>query len=278
MFKNRSLVIATMHKKEMAIAPILELALEVKCLLAPDLNTDLLGTFSGEIERKDNPIDTARNKCLRAMELTGLDLAVASEGSFGAHPSYFFAPAGDEFLLLLDKKNNIEIVSRELSTNTNFNGGEINNYNELLSFINKVNFPSHAVIVRKSKDDIKHIQKGIKDLQTLIDLHQKYLEQFGSFYIETDMRAMHNPTRMDAIKEAASKLVKKIQSVCLSCGTPGFDVDRINPGLPCNLCGSPTNSTLSYSYKCKKCQYQKVEEFPHNKFSENPMYCDRCNP
>lgn len=278
MFKGRSLVIATMHKKELAIAPILELELGVKCILAPGLDTDLLGTFSGEIERKDNPIDTARNKCLRAMELTGVDLAVASEGSFGVHPTFFFAPAGDEFLLLLDKKNDLEIISRELTTKTNFSGAEIKNYNELISFINKVNFPSHAVIIRKSKDDLTHLQKGINDLQTLIDLHQKYLDQFGSIYIETDMRAMHNPTRMDSIKEATNKLVKKIKSVCPSCGIPGFDVDTVNPGLPCGLCGSPTNSTLSFSYKCKACQFEKIEDYPHNKFLEDPMYCDRCNP
>lgn len=278
MFEGRSLVIATMHKKELAIAPILELELGVKCVLAPDLNTDLLGTFSGEIERKDNPIDTARKKCITAMELTGLDLAIASEGSFGAHPTFFFAPAGDEFLLLLDKKNNIEIISRELTTKTNFYGAEVNTYNELIKFIEKVNFPSHAVIIKKSKDDVIHIQKGINDLQTLINLHQNYLEKFGTVYIETDMRAMHNPTRMEAIKEATIKLLKKIQCVCPNCSVPGFDVDRVNPGLPCSLCGSPTNSTLSFSYKCKKCQFEKIEEYPHGKFSEEPMYCDRCNP
>ena len=278
MFEGRSLVIATMHKKELAIAPILELELGVKCVLPLELNTDLLGTFSGEIERKDNPIDTARNKCLVAMELTGLDLAIASEGSFGAHPTYFFAPAGDEFLLLLDKKNNIEIIARELTTKTNFNAAEITSYNELINFINKVSFPSHAVIVRKSKDDIQYLQKGINDLQQLIEVHQEYLDQFGSMYIETDMRAMNNPTRMDSIKEATIKLVKKIQSVCPNCSTPGFDVERVNLGLPCSLCGSPTNSTLSFTYRCKKCAFEKFEEYPHGKYSEDPMYCDRCNP
>jgi hypothetical protein len=278
MFEDRSLVIATMHKKELAIAPILESELRVKCVLPTDLNTDLLGTFSGEIERKDSPIDTAREKCLRAMELTGLDLAVASEGSFGAHPTFFFAPAGDEFLMLLDKKNNVEIIARELTTKTNFNAAEISSNNELIDFISKVNFPTHAVIVRKSKDDVKYLHKGISDLKQLIELHQKYLEQFGSMYIETDMRALYNPTRMESIKEATHKLVEKIKSVCPECNTPGFDVDKVNSGLPCSLCGTPTNSTLSFVYACKKCQFEKVEEYPHKKQFEDPMYCDSCNP
>ena len=66
MFKDRRLVIATMHKKEQVIAPILESGLGVKCILPEHFNSDQWGTFSGEIERKHDPIETARQKCLKA--------------------------------------------------------------------------------------------------------------------------------------------------------------------------------------------------------------------
>jgi hypothetical protein len=125
MFKDRKLVIATMHKKEQVLAPILENGLGVKCILPEHFNSDEWGTFSGEIERKQDPIETARQKCLKAMELSGCDLGIASEGSFGPHPSIFFVQADDEFLLLIDSKNKLEIISRELSTNTNFNSKAI---------------------------------------------------------------------------------------------------------------------------------------------------------
>ena len=59
------------------------------------------------------------------MELANCDLAVASEGSFGPHPTIYFVHADDEFLLFIDKKNDLEIIVRELSTVTNFNGSEI---------------------------------------------------------------------------------------------------------------------------------------------------------
>lgn len=49
LFGGRSLVIATRHQKEKVIAPLLEDALGVKCFTIADLNTDLLGTFSGEV-------------------------------------------------------------------------------------------------------------------------------------------------------------------------------------------------------------------------------------
>ena len=67
MFKNRNLVIATKHGKELVIAPILEKELGVKCFLPLNFDSDELGTFTGEIEREDDPITTARKKCLKAM-------------------------------------------------------------------------------------------------------------------------------------------------------------------------------------------------------------------
>ncbi len=63
-FKNRHLVIATMHHKEKVIAPILEQNLQVKCFLPEGFDSDVFGTFSGEIERKNSPLNIAREKCL----------------------------------------------------------------------------------------------------------------------------------------------------------------------------------------------------------------------
>ncbi len=116
------------------ITPILEKELGVKCFVTSNIDTDDLSSFTGEVERKGDPISTARNKCLIAMELTKCDLAVDSEGSFGLHPLVYFSPADDEIILFLDKKNNLEITARELSTETNFNGSEIKTEKELQEF------------------------------------------------------------------------------------------------------------------------------------------------
>ncbi|MFX6226246.1 DUF6671 family protein, partial [Acinetobacter baumannii] len=79
------------------------------------------------MERELNPLETARKKCYAAMELTGCNLAIASEGSFGAHPIIGFVPADEELLVLIDRKNNMEIKVKEISTATNFAGKEITN-------------------------------------------------------------------------------------------------------------------------------------------------------
>jgi len=278
MFNGRNLLIATKHHKEKVIAPILEKELGVKCIVSLNFDTDELGTFTGEIERKNDPITTARNKCEMAMELANCDLAIASEGSFGPHPSIFFATADDEFLLFLDKRTGLEIIARELSLQTNFNGSEIKSIRELKDFARKASFPTHGLILRKNKDDFSEIKKGITDWDTLLTTYTNLSKVDSIVYVETDMRAMFNPTRMQVIKKATEKLVNKINTYCPQCNIPGFDITSSKQGLPCGLCNSPTRSILSYLYTCKKCGFAKEEKYPNGKTTEEPMYCDNCNP
>lgn len=278
MFKGRNLLIATKHEKEKVIAPILEKELGAQCFVTADFDTDELGTFTGEVNRKDDPITTARNKCLMAMKLTNCDLAIASEGSFGSHPSIYFVPADDEFLLFIDKKNNFEIIARELSTETNFNGSEIKTEKELKEFATNANFPSHGLILRKSKADFGDIVKGITNAEQLNNVFFNLISKYGTAFIETDMRAMYNPSRMKVIEKAAYKMVDKIKSLCPNCDIPGFGITDSNRGLPCELCNFPTRSTLSHIYTCQKCTFTKEEKYPNGKQTEDPKYCDICNP
>lgn len=278
MFENRKLLIATKHQKERVIAPILEKELGVTCFVDDTFDTDVLGTFTGEVERELDPISTAREKCMRAMKINNCDLGIASEGSFGPHPSIFFVNADDEFLIFIDSKNNIEVIVRELSTSTNFNGKQIQSQQELLEFSNQTDFPKHGLILRKSKDETIEIHKGITDIETLKKTFEQLHSKYNSVYVETDMRAMYNPTRMNVIEKAAQKLVQKIKSTCPQCQMPGFGITDAKKGLECSLCGSPTNSTLSYIYVCQHCQFINEEMYPNKQTREDPTYCDYCNP
>ncbi len=278
MFEGRRLIIATKHQKEQVIAPLLEDALGVTCFVDESFDTDLLGTFSGEVERELDPVSTARLKCLKAMELNNCDLGVASEGSFGVHPSIFFASADDEFLIFIDRKNDLEIIARELSTETNFNGKAIKSEKDLMDFSELVKFPSHALILKKSKEVTVDIVKAITSFEVLKNTFHMLLQKHKTVFVETDMRALYNPSRMLVIEATAKKLVTKIQSSCPECQTPGFGVTDLKKGLPCDLCGSPTKSTLSLIYACQKCEHLSEELYPNNKKVEDPMYCDCCNP
>ena len=130
-FKGRKLIVATKHGKEKVIAPILEKELNVHCFIDSTFDSDVFGTFTGEVERLEDPIAVLRTKCLAAMQANNCDLGIASEGSFGAHPSFFFVPADDELMVLIDTKNEVEIIARLLTADTNFDGQEVKNLKDL---------------------------------------------------------------------------------------------------------------------------------------------------
>lgn len=278
MFKGRRLLIATKHKKEKVIAPLVTECLQAECFVSEEFDTDTLGTFTGEVERKDDPLTTVRNKCIKAMELYQSDLCIASEGSFGPHPSLFFLSANEEILIFIDRQHELEIIAREISTETNFDGEEIQTEEQLFRFAERAQFPSHALILCEAKAAKTEIIKGITDWNHLKYSFQQLLERYGSVYVETDMRAIYNPTRMKVIERAAQKLMEKISSCCPKCNTPGFGVSEAKAGLPCKWCYSPTRSTLSYLYKCPKCAFTKEVLYPHDRTTEDPAYCDICNP
>jgi hypothetical protein len=278
MFAGRTLVIATKHAKERAIAPILEQALGVTCVVADDLDTDELGTFTGEVERTLDPLATAREKCRRAMEATGHDLAVANEGSFGPHPVMVFAPGDDELLILVDRHHDLELAVREVSATTNFAAGEITAEAALLEFAGKAGFPEHALILREARDSARNIHKGITEEGRLLEVFRELRADLGSAYVETDMRALYNPTRMSVIADATRKLVDLIESRCPACSWPGFRVTDVIPGLPCGLCGLPTNSASRHVSTCEHCGHVEELRYPAGKTTEDPMYCEFCNP
>ncbi|WP_159800460.1 DUF6671 family protein [Flavobacterium sp. MK4S-17] len=278
LFKNRKLLIVTKHGKEAVLAPKLEKALNVKCMVASSFDTDMLGTFSGERERPGDALTVLREKCKRGMEEEGFDLALSSEGSFGSHPNIFFASADEEMLMLIDTKNNLEITTRVISLETNFNAATINNHPELVRFLELCKFPSHAVILKKSQYDYTDMVKGITDYDTLYKAYDFLKGKGGCAFIETDMRAMHNPSRMLVIGQAADKLIEKIANECPECSCPGFGMTSARPGLPCSRCGHPTKSTLYHIYCCQKCQCCENRWYPRGIIKEEPEYCDFCNP
>lgn len=278
MFNNRKILIASKHKKEIVIGPILQKELGLNYFTDDSYDTDFLGTFTGEIERTLDPISAARQKCLRGMELTHCEIGIASEGSFGPHPQSPFLTCNEEILLLIDKKNNLEIISREISLDTNFNAATLSSETDLWQFANVVKFPSHAIILRKSPKENIDIVKGIQDKDELLNTFQLLFSKYQKVYAETDMRAMFNPTRLEVIKKATYNLIQKINTSCPVCNFPGFSIKKTKKGLKCNLCGSPTNSLLSVTSVCEKCNFEKEQLYPNQKTEEDPMYCDYCNP
>lgn len=279
LFDGRFVVIASMHKKEEVIAPVLEKELGVRCFTIPHFNTDVFGTFSGEVDRIHSPIETLKMKALAALDLCEADIVVASEGSFGPHPSSFFVPANEEYVIFLDKKHNLEVVGRYLTFNTNFNQENINTFSDLEEFKTLIGYPQHGIII-KVKDNSEGVELVYKDFESTEVLDTTVInaiENKQKVVAQTDMRALHNPTRMLAIEQATINLIKNISVACPSCKTLGFTITEVIPGLPCESCRFPTKSSKSYIYACKACNYKEVRPREDILF-EDPTFCDFCNP
>lgn len=278
MFNGRDVIIATNHGKEKVLAPLMIDAFQMKVQTIEGFNSDQFGTFSGEVERIDDPIATLRKKCIEAAAISHADLIIASEGSFGVHPSVFFIPANEEYLMVYDRRHDVEIIAKELSTDTNFNGSVVKGMDELNSFAETAQFPSHRLILRDRDKGTAYLQKGIDDPIVLQKCFEECMRKHDSVFVETDMRAMYNPTRMRVIESCAKKLIDKMKSHCPICTLPGFGITEAVVGLPCSWCNAPTSSTLKYRSTCARCGFVSETYYPHKKQYEDPMYCDRCNP
>lgn len=275
--KGKEIAIATMHGKEKAISPLLSRAFGWRAFI-PSINTDLLGTFTGEIERENNMYETAKKKCELAFKVSGCDIAISSEGSFGPHPHLPFKYADEELVLLVDRKNKKEYYGVSLSENTNFSGRTVYTNEEVQEFISKVKFPEHAVIIKDKEINFNTVYKGINTYEKLIQISEELLSHNRSLFIETDMRAMFNPLRMKVIGQATENLIKKLKSKCPECGHPGFWIKEIVRGLPCINCKLPTRSVLAHKYACLECPCETIVELHPPSKMEDPMYCNYCNP
>ena len=279
-FAQRTAVIATMHRKEQAIAPLLESALRVKTFVPQNFDTDSFGTFTRDVKRPADQLATARLKAEAALDLTGESLAIASEGSFGPHPQMPFIAGDHELVLLCDRQHQLEIVGEILTSDTNYQSKTIDSLKAALDFAELAGFPEYGLVVMPTADDNPKASfaKGITTEAALVHAVSALLDRLPTAHIETDMRALYNPSRMRAIAQATQDLINKIEQVCPNCDYPGFSIAQKQPGLPCQLCHAPTLLTLSAIYRCGHCQFQQAQRFPDSAQFADPVNCFYCNP
>jgi hypothetical protein len=275
-FNQRVAVLATMHQKEAIIAPLLEPALGIQIQVPTGLDTDRFGTFTREIKRKGTQIEAARQKVTHALKLTGESLAIASEGSFFPDPILPFGVCDREIVLFYDRQHQLEVIGEVLSREVNHQGQTVSSLAEALDFAQKVGFPEQGLVVMLDANTPDGMVKGIRQLEDFKNTLQQFLARYPTAYLETDLRAMHNPKRREAIALATQDLIKKLQQYCPQCQLPGFDITETRLGLRCGLCSLPTSLVRAYLYQCQGCDYR--EERPTEVAVADPTYCPYCNP
>lgn len=272
-YRGKNAVIATRHAKESVIAPLLLENLGIE-LIVVDIDTDQFGTFSGEIAREGSSLDAARRKCKEAIRISGIPFAFASEGSFGPHPSIPFLHADHEVVMFMDMENNIELIGQSLTSKTNLAESEVRDWKQLREWATGVGFPTHAIIL--SDPGKTEFYKGIHDEQILQQTFYGVQNKWGSVSAQTDMRAMHNPLRMESIADATQNLISLFHSNCPRCNAMGWHNTGREAGLPCMICGTPTDLTAFRIYHCNHCGFEKKE--PAEIQEADPRYCPLCNP
>ncbi len=281
-FAGRTAILATKHRKEQAIAPLVERQLGTSVIVPPNFDSDRFGTFTRDVARQGTQLEAARAKANAALDETGGDLAIASEGSFAPHPNAPFLPGNRELVLWLDRARGLEVVGCEVTPATNYAQTTVASVAEALDFATRVRFPEHALVVSPKAEaaDSSVIQKGLRDRDALAAAVEQVCANSptGSAFLETDMRAHCNPLRMQAIARATEDLVNKLRQSCPQCERPGFAIAERQPGLPCAWCGAPTPMTRLAIRACPACGYRQEILHPDGKTSADPTYCQQCNP
>jgi hypothetical protein len=276
-YKNKDILIATKHGKETVIAPAFLTALNCHIQTTDDFDTDIFGTFSGEIKRELSAKETCIAKAKTAANRYGFRYAIANEGSFGPDPIMPFVPCNIEIMSFIDLENGFTITEQMVSNNTNYNHLAIDKNTQYQDFLTKIDFPKHGLMLRNLADD-QIIDKGITDSKVLFTIIKKHLKMNQQLRLETDMRAMLNPTRMKNIAQLANALAKKVSTHCPHCEIPGFGSVRPFEKLDCELCGQQTRLYRLQQTYCEHCDYSENHPRPDGKLAAPADYCDYCNP
>lgn len=278
-WRSRTCVLATMHEKETLIAPLMHDSLGITVTVAQHFNTDRFGTFTRDTKRVGTQLETARAKAKAALAETGLDLALASEGSFGSHPSIPFLANNLELVILLDTKHNLEIVGHNTTSAVQARGQVVHSAEEAHTVATSWGFPNQGVILRNKETSNRHIYKDLITKPDLCATVDRLLSKFfcTSLFLETDMRAHRCPARRESIKLATVDLIRNCRSLCPVCHAPGFVVSNVLPGAVCETCLLPTDQVLDLISSCSTCHY--VESKPATVTGTvSAEFCNTCNP
>lgn len=277
-YRGARVALLTQHGKEQILAPILEPGLGCTIERVDGFDTDQLGTFTRDRPRPGSQIEAARRKARLGIELSGLSIGLASEGSFGPDPFTGLLTWNLELLLWIDDRLGIEVIgSAQGATSV----GHIltGDLAAAKAFAERQGFPAQQLVLRPSSQDDPRVEKGIASGPVLESAfaHCRAQADNGLVFIEADLRAFACPQRRLRIGEAARELLQHLKSSCPSCALPGFRATLREPGLPCGGCGLPTQVWRAERWRCQRCAFESMV-IRADRVRAEPRECPFCNP
>jgi hypothetical protein len=276
-YQNRQAVLTTKHGKlELFQTPFHELGLKISLA---ELDTDILGTFSGEVPRLKSPLDTALEKARLGMTATDSKLGFASEGTIGSDAQIPFLNSDVEIAVLVDDEAGIAIWESNRSLDIVAFRKEVGPETELMELLNQIDFPNQRLIASALGAKENFVLKGIAEVGQLESAIAQLAKESpsGKVLLEPDFRAHYCPSRRINIQRAAELLARRVATLCKSCGTPGFGQVRHETGLNCADCGLLDQDAISREVLCcVKCEYEEAGRTRNSYLS--PENCNNCNP
>jgi hypothetical protein len=191
-----------MHAKERAVAPAFRRVLGADVVPVADLDTDVLGTFSGEVPRPDTLVETSLIKAELVFRTMDVDCAIASEGSYGPIDRLPLTASGVEVMAFVDRRRGVRLFETLATHRTNW---------KLLRFkagdpsvpivLRSMGFPEYGVFVICSSN-WDHPVKGLSSEEEVIAAMNREAGKSddGMAVLVTDMRAHRNPLRMKVVR------------------------------------------------------------------------------
>lgn len=277
MLTGQKVALATKHGKEKVFSRLFS---EINCeiVLAP-VDTDVFGTFSGEVKREKSPKATAIAKAHAAAQASDTNFAVASEGTIGPHPQLPLITADIEWVAFVDRSRGLELAEHFVSTEIVAVTETWSPSLDVEKLAAKANLPDHSLIAL-ARDGLSFwSRKGIKTIeelnQAVADFHS--LGWNTELVFESDFRAMESPTRMKIIERAAGQLVSRLSTQCPECQIYGFGVVGYEHGLPCLGCGEVVPDVVSAErLGCLVCMAVVIK--PREVTAVDASRCYNCNP
>lgn len=264
-------VLVTQHDKGKLIAPSLR-SLGIRVVENSNWDTDQLGTFAGEIERKQSPEGCALAKAKQAIALTGLDIGLGSEGSFGGGPMPGIVNWNEEILCYYQPQHERVIYARASGP---FHG-EVHTLNSDadLHKLQEASELGQRWVLRIEDEILKGLT--FEEVEKALEIASSLGKLTWPLNVEPDLRAMHCPERQAMIRKAADDLARRLQACCPQCNAPNFVVKELEPGLPCEQCSLPTKQPHTEVLSCAECGFSQSQSVAQT--AADPRFCDWCNP
>lgn len=276
-YSGKKASLLTQHGKQDIITPELFNSIGLEVVHVKDFDTDQLGTFTRDIPRYGSQLDAARRKARLGMNISGLTLGIASEGAFSADPYTGIFPWNYEIVIFIDEIQDLEVVGH-FGGPAQSASKTVSNWTEVEAFLGECKFPEHQLVIRPDDELHSECIKGIKEIESLKDAFRWATgkSREGNVFLENDLRAHTNPTRMANIMKATQDLSQKLASLCPQCSAPGFWITQKIKGLPCSECATPTHLPIADVWSCTKCNFKRETKLQIK--TADPSRCPNCNP